>query len=237
MRARLIRSLLRVFAALPLPLAHAIGAVIGAGLMLVPNDLRRISRINIPLCLPELTRAAQRTLLRRSLVEAGKTMCAAGALWLWPRARLLSLVRAVRGEEHVRAALQQGHGLILATPPLGAWEMMGLYSSARYPLTSLYRPPRMREMDALVRRGRERLGARLVLVDAGGVRALYHTLARGELIGMLPDQKPNTNNKHNAPQNNNKTNTMALLPRHTNKTGAPVIFCYAERLSWRRGYH
>src|SRR3569833_2158684 len=58
MRARLIRSLLRVFAALPLPLAHAIGAVIGAGLMLVPNDLRRISRINIPLCLPGLTRAA-----------------------------------------------------------------------------------------------------------------------------------------------------------------------------------
>src|SRR3569832_847138 len=149
MRARLLRSLLRVFAALPLPLAHAIGAVIGAGLMLVPNALRRI------------------------LVEAGKTMCESGALWLRPRARLLTLVRAVSGEEHVRAALQQGHGLILATPHLGAWEMMGLYSSARYPLTSLYRPPRMREMDALVRRGRERLGARLVPVDAGGVRALY----------------------------------------------------------------
>src|SRR3569832_2317153 len=91
MRARLIRSLLRVFAALPLPLAHAIGAGIGAGLMLVPNALRRISRINIPLCLPELTRAAQRTLLRRSLVEAGKTMCEAGALWQWPRARAYHL--------------------------------------------------------------------------------------------------------------------------------------------------
>src|SRR3569832_2675209 len=124
MRARLIRSLLRVFAALPLPLAHAIGAVIGAGLMLEPNDLRSISRINIPLCLPELTRAERRTLLRRSLVEAGKPMCEAGALWLWPRARLLSLVRAVCGVVLVRAALLLGLGLFLVLPLLGAWVLL-----------------------------------------------------------------------------------------------------------------
>src|SRR3569833_2357448 len=148
MRARLIRSLLRVFAALPLPLAHAIGAVIGAGLMLVPNDLRRISRINIPLCLPELTRAEQRTLLRRSLVEAGKTMCEAGALWLWPRAHQ---------RQEARAALQQGHGLILATPHLGAWLIRAPYSPAPYPLTCLFRPPRLRYMDALVRRALVRI--------------------------------------------------------------------------------
>src|SRR3569833_781680 len=125
MRARLIRSLLCVFVVLLLSLVFVFGAVFGAGLLLVPNDLRRISRIIIPLRLPELTRAEQRTLLRRSLVEAGKTMCEAGALWLWPRARLLSLVRAVSGEERVRAALQQGRGLVLATPRLGAWEMKG----------------------------------------------------------------------------------------------------------------
>ena len=237
MRARLIRSLLRVFASLPLPVAHAIGSVIGWGLIVVPNDLHRAGRINIPLCLPELTRAQQRALLRRSLIESGKTMCEAGALWLWPRARVLSLVRAVSGEEHMRAALAEGRGLILATPHLGAWEMMGLYSSAHYPLTSLYRPPRMREMDALVRGGRERLGARLVPVDAGGVRALYHTLARGKVIGMLPDQEPGAGNGVFAPLFGVEANTMALLARLAIKTGAPVIFCYAERLARGRGYH
>src|SRR3569623_1838123 len=109
--------------------------------------------------------------------------------------------------------------------------------SARYPLTSLYRPPRMREMDALVRRGRERLGARLVPVDAGGVRALYQTLARGEVIGMLPDQEPGAGNGLFAPLFGIEANAMALLPRLAIKAGAPVIFCYAERLSWGRGYH
>src|SRR3569623_833032 len=160
MRARLITWLLCAFAALPLPAAHAIGVVVGWGLILFPNQLRRIGRINVPLCLPELTAGQQRALLRRSLLEAGKTMCEAGALWRWPKPRLLALVKEVSGEQHVRAALAQGKGVILATPHLGAWEKMGLYSSAHYPVTSLYRPPRLKEMDALVRRGRERLAAR-----------------------------------------------------------------------------
>jgi len=237
MRARLITWLLCAFAALPLPAAHAIGVVVGWGLILFPNQLRRIGRINVPLCLPELTAGQQRALLRRSLIEAGKTMCEAGALWRWPKPRLLALVKEVSGEQHVRAALAQGKGVILATPHLGAWEMMGLYSSAQYPVTSLYRPPRLKEMDALVRRGRERLAARLVPADAGGVRALYQSLARGEVVGMLPDQEPGTGNGVFAPLFGVQANTMALLPRLARKTRAPVIFCYAERLTHGRGYH
>lgn len=237
MRARLITALLRVFAALPLPLAHALGTVVGWGLILVPNQLRRIGRINVPLCFPEFAPAQQRALLRRSLIEAGKTMCEAGALWLWPRARVLALVREVSGEQHLRTALAAGRGAILATPHLGAWEIMGLYASAHYPLTSLYRPPRLAELDALVRRGRERLGAQLVPADAAGVRALYRALARGEVVGMLPDQEPGAGNGVFAPLFGVAANTMALLSRLAIKTDAPVIFCYAERLPRGRGYH
>lgn len=237
MRARLITALLRMFATLSLPAAHSIGVIVGWGLILIPNDLRRVSRINIQLCWPELAPPAQRALLRRSLIEAGKTMCEAGALWLWPRERVLGLIRDVSGEEHLRAARAAGQGVILATPHLGAWEIMGLYSSAHYPLTSLYRPPRLAELDTLVRRGRERLGATLVPVDAGGVRALYQALGRGEVVGMLPDQEPGAGNGVFAPLFGIEANTMALLSRLALKTGARVIFCYAERLPRGRGYH
>lgn len=237
MPSRLITWLLRAFAALPLPLAHAVGKLVGWGLILIPNELRRISRINIPLCLPELKLAQQRRLLRASLIESGKTMTEAGALWLWPTSRLLKMVKAASGEEHLRAALASGKGAILAVPHLGAWEMMGLYSSAHYPITSLYRPPRLAEMDELVRHGRERLGAKLVAADAGGVRALYQTLGRGELVGMLPDQEPGAGNGVFAPLFGIQANTMALLSRLAIKTGAQVIFGYAERLPRGQGYH
>ncbi len=237
MRARLIRRLLRALAALPLPLAHAAGVIIGGGLLIAPNQLRRISAINVPLCWPELGAARQRRLIHASLIEAGKTMCEAGALWLWPGERTLRLVRAVSGEEHLRNALALGKGAILAVPHLGAWEMIGLYCSHHYPMTSLYRPPRLAEMDTLVRHGRERLGAKLVPADAGGVRALYQALGRGELVGMLPDQEPGAGNGVFAPLFGVPANTMVLLSRLAIKTGAAVIFGYAERLPGGRGYH
>ncbi len=237
MRTRLINWLLRALAVLPLPLAHAAGKFIGWGLILVPNQLRRISRINIPLCFPAHSAARQRRLLHASLIESGKTFCEAGALWLWRGERTLELVRQVSGETHLRDALARGKGAILAVPHLGAWEMIGLYCSARYPMTSLYRPPRMAAMDALVRHGRERLGAKLVPVDAGGVRALYQALAKGELVGMLPDQEPGAGNGVFAPLFGVQANTMVLLSRLAMKTQAPVIFGYAERLPRGRGYH
>ncbi|MEJ2553821.1 MAG: lysophospholipid acyltransferase family protein, partial [Gammaproteobacteria bacterium] len=237
MRARLIRWLLRLCAALPLPLAHALGNFIGWWLCLIPNDLRRIGAINIPLCFPELSAPQQRRLLHASLIESGKTLTEAGALWLWPAPRLAELVQGISGEEHLRAALAAGKGAILAAPHLGAWEMMGLYSSLHYPITSLYRPPRLTELDALVRHGRERFGAKLVAVDGGGVRALYQALGRGEVVGILPDQEPGAGNGVFAPLFGVQANTMVLLSRLAIRTGAAVIFCYAERLPRGRGYH
>jgi len=237
MRICLIRWLLRLCAAVPLPVTHLLGSVIGWGLWLIPNDLRRISTINLPLCLPELSAAQRRRLLRASLIEAGKTMTEAGPLWLWPASRLTPLVKGSSGEEHLRTALAAGRGAILAVPHLGAWEMVGLYSSVHYSITSLYRPPRLIKLDELVRHGRERLGARLVPADAGGVRALYQALGRGELVGMLPDQEPGAGNGVFAPLFGIQANTMVLLSRLAIKTGAPVIFCYAQRLPRGRGYH
>jgi KDO2-lipid IV(A) lauroyltransferase len=237
MRILAITWLLRVCAALPLPLAHVLGSVIGWGLLLIPNDLRRGSATNIPLCFPEFTAAQQRRLLRASLIESGKAITEAGALWLWPAPRLTALIKDTIGEEHLRTALAAGKGAILASPHLGAWEMAGIYSSLHYSITSLYRPPRMSELGELVRHGRERFGAKLVPVDAGGVRALYQALGRGELVGMLPDQEPGAGNGVFAPLFGIQANSMVLLSRLAIKTGAPVIFTYAERLPHGRGYH
>ncbi len=238
MRARAIRWLLRLCAALPLPLAHALGTAIGWGLCLIPNDLRRVGAINIPLCFPQLSARRQRRLLRASLIESGKTLTEAGALWLWPAPRVAGLVHAVSGEEHLRTALAAGKGAIIAAPHLGSWEMIGLYISLqRYPITSLYRPPRLIELDSLVRHGRQRFGAKLAAIDAGGVRSLYQALSRSEVLGILPDQEPGAGNGVFAPLFGIQASTMVLLSRLAIKTGAAVIFCYAERLPRGRGYH
>jgi len=135
------KGLLRLFAMLPLPLAHALGAGVGLLLWLLPNRHRRITRRNIDLCFPDWSDAERRRLARRSLVESGKTLLESGAIWLWSGPRTLGLIREVSGETHVKTALAEGRGVIAISPHLGNWELCGLYLSARYGITSLFRPP------------------------------------------------------------------------------------------------
>ena len=231
-----ITGLLRLTALLPLPLTHAIGALLGWLLWRIPSAPRRIAARNLALCFPELTPTGRDRLLRRNLMETGRGLLELGPLWLWPGQRVLALVRgSVAGEEALAAAARQQRGAILLTPHLGAWEMAGLYYSSRHPLTILYRPSRL-GLDELSVRGRGRVGGKVVATDARGVRALLTSLRNGEILGILPDQDPGEEGGVFAPFFGIAANTMTLVSRLALKTGVPVFLTWAERLPRGRGY-
>lgn len=238
MRARLVKLLFRLFSTLPLPAAHALGAALGWIFFAVPNKRRRTAEINLELCFPEMSPAERRRLLRRNLMEMGKSVAEIGVLWTRDATILRRLIHRVSGEDEVKQAMARGQGLILALPHLGAWEMIGMWGSMNFPMTSLYRAPPMSQMGRLMRAARERFGARLVATDNTGIRALYKALERGEMVAILPDQVPAARGASVfAPFFGIPASTMVLLSRLAIKTGAPVIFGYAERLPRGRGYH
>lgn len=238
MRARLVKLLFRVFSALPLPVAHALGAALGWIFFVVPNKRRRTAEINLELCFPDMRAPVRRRLLRRNLIELGKSFAEIGVLWTRDAETLRRLMRRVSGEDKVKQALARGKGLILALPHLGAWEAIGMWGSMNHPMTSLYRAPPMSQMGRLMRTARERFGARLVATDNTGIRALYKALERGEMVAILPDQVPSARGASVfAPFFGIPASTMVLLSRLAIKTGAPVMFGYAERLPRGRGYH
>ena len=183
-RSILIKGLLYIFAALPLPFTHALGAGVGAILAIMPGSLRGITRTNIGLCFPELTHTGRRQLVGTSLRETGKTVMEIGALWLRPAKRVLGLIRTIDGIEHVEAAQEKGQGIILATPHLGAWEVAGLFCAAHYDITCLYRPLRISELETLVRSARGRAGGEYVPATAQGIRTLYTRLAENRAVAM-----------------------------------------------------
>lgn len=238
MRARLVKLLFRLFSILPLPAAHALGAALGWLLFAVPNKRRRTAAINLALCFPQMPLPARRRLRRRNLIEVGKSVAEIGVLWTRDAKTLRGLIRRVSGVDKVKKAMAGGKGLILALPHLGAWEMIGLWGSLNFPMTSLYRTPPMSQMGRLMRAARERFGARLVSADNTGIRALYKALGRGEMVAILPDQAPSSRSGSVfAPFFGIPASTMVLLSRLALKTGAPVVFGYAERLPNGRGYH
>jgi len=236
MQTLAIRTLLTVTSWLPLGINHALGALLGRLLALIPNDARRVTRINLARCLPELSDEQRRQLERTSLVEMVRSGLELGPMWLWRQSRCLKLIRNVHGEALLDQAMAAGNGVILVIPHIGMWELIGIYGSSRFAMTSLYRPPRLQGLDSVMRHGRERFGATLVPTDAQGIRHLYKALSHGELIAILPDQEPRWGNGVFAPFFGLQAYTATLLPRIANKSRATMLLAWAERLPGGRGF-
>jgi Kdo2-lipid IVA lauroyltransferase/acyltransferase len=237
MGALLVRLLLGGLSRLPLPLLHRLGRGLGWLLFIIDNDLRRTANTNIRHCFAELSAQQQQQLVAKTLQQTAMAAFEAGKLWLRPAEQVLPLVTKVSGQELVEQALATGKGLILAGPHFGAWEMVGIYASRHWSMTSLYRPPRQAALGKLMREGRERVGATLVPLDGSGIRVLYKALSRGELTAILPDQDPDLASGIFAPFFGVPANTMTLLSRLASKSGATVLIAYAERLPQGTGYH
>ncbi len=131
-----------------------------------------------------------RKVVSACIAETGKGLSELPWIWRRPLADVLDSVQNCYGLEHLQAARLRGQGVIMLTPHLGCFEVIGAYVAAQMPMTCLYRPPRLAWLDGIMREGRERGQMRLARTDIGGVRALYKALKRGEAIGLLPDQVP-----------------------------------------------
>lgn len=220
---------LRLAAWLPRRVAYAIGGWAGRAASFLPIRERRATLVNLRIAFPELSAAERARLARESFAETGRNLMELGAMWCWDQQRLLRLVREVRGEEHLREALAGGKGAIMVMPHLGSWELTGLYCFTHYTMTALYRAPRVKEMEAIYTRSRERFGGKMVAAGPAGVRALFSALKRGELTVMLPDQDPGRGAGVFAPFFGFTANTSSLLSRLAQRSGAPVVFAYSER--------
>ncbi len=234
MKLRLARWLLMLSGYLPLPLLHACGWLVGRVLWWIPNKLRAITLQHLRLCLPELDDAQRRRIARQSLGHMAMAVLEAPAIWFGPQGRLRTWLKDPAAEAALRGACADG-GTIVLCPHLGAWELAGMFCAAQGQITSLYKPQKG-VFDQLILEGRQRLGARLVPTIGSGVKALLEALLQGEMIGVLPDHDPPPGAGVFAPLFGIQAHTTELVSKLAARTGAPVWFCYAERLAFGRGF-
>jgi KDO2-lipid IV(A) lauroyltransferase len=236
MKLSIVSAFFRLLSWLPLAWMHRIGWLLGRLFIIIPNRELRNTETNLELCFPELSATQRKRLRDRSLEQSGRTLAEIGAIWFWPPQRVMGLIRSVTGEEHLQRPPEQG--LIVLSPHLGCWEIAGLYLTRLGETTSLYRPPKKTEFAPLIKQARERSGARLVPTNASGVKQLYRALQSGGITGVLPDQQPDSDKAAVfAPFFGVPALTMLLVNRLIHRTGAKVVFCYAERLTAGRGFH
>lgn len=232
----LVYFLLRLIGRLPLRVLHRIGSGLGRLVLRRNNRTVQNTAVNLRIVRPELDDAAQAALLRQVMIESGKSVVELAKIWGGGAERALELIREVRGEALLDAALATGKGVIIAAPHLGCWELLNYWLCRKTPMAILYRPPRLAAVEGLLRKVRGALAPEQVRADGAGVRTLYKRLAAGRTVGILPDQKPRAGEGEFAPFFGRDALTMVLLPRLAARTGATVLFAFAERLANGSGY-
>lgn len=232
----LLYLLLRLVSLLSLRTVHRIGAWIGRRSLRSSSRSARYSAVNQRLTRPMLSDAERTALLVRTMEESGKSVTEVAAIWGGGADRSLGLVREVVGGELFEAALASGKGCIVAAPHLGCWELLNYWLCSKTPMAILYRPPRIQAIEALLRKVRGKLAPEQVRAEGAGVRTLFKRLAAGGTVGILPDQKPREGEGEFAPFFGVDALTMVLLPRLAARTGATVLFSFAERLADGAGF-
>jgi len=232
----LLYLLLRLLGKLPLRTLHGIGAGIGRLSLVLRSRAAHCTSVNLRIARPQLDEQAHAALLREVMIESGKSATEIAKIWGNDAERALDLVREVRGEALFDAALAAGKGVIIAAPHLGCWELLNYWLCRKTPMAILYRPPRIAAVEGLLRKARGALAPEQVRAEGAGVRTLYKRLAAGGTVGILPDQKPRAGEGEVAPFFGQKAETMVLLPRLAARTGATVLFAFAERLPRGEGY-
>ncbi len=227
-----MQVLLRLVARLPLSLLHPVGAALGWVVYMCSAAYRRDLKQNL-----EAAGLRDPRLRRAAIAEAGKCVVEAPAVWLRPLERVAELVVETEGLERLDQAARDAKGVIVVTPHIGCWEIVGQYVASRVPMTAMYRPPKIRFLEPLLRAGRSRGAAmKSVPADLSGVRAMLKALRRGEAIGILPDQVPGVGEGEWVEFFGRPAYTMTLVGRMSEQTGAPVLLCHALRLARGRGF-
>jgi len=227
-RILMLVILFRLLSRLPLPVLHAIGAILGWLVYLLAPSYRRRLKNNIKA-------AGFGEHLSSAISEAGKNVMELPFVWCADPQRVANSMR-MENWEVVEAAAKSGRGVVFLTPHLGCFEITAQVVGSQTPLTVLYRPPRKAALKPLIEGARARGKLKLAPANLSGVRMLLKALRKGELIGLLPDQVPQNGEGIWAPFFGRPAYTMTLPGKLQQMTGATVVITFAERLPYGKGY-
>jgi len=225
------RFLMGLAARFPLSILHALGTMLGWAMYGFSPTYRRHLRENL-----QAAGYRDGATRRAAIAGAGRLLAELPAVWLRPRAEVAALVRRIDGREHVDAAHAAGKGIVFLTPHLGCFEITAKIAAEEFPITVLYRAPKLAWLQPMIEKGRGQDNVRLARADLSGVRELLAALARNEAVGILPDQVPGEGEGDWVEFFSKPAYTMTLAAKLAARPGSACLLAFGERLPGGAGY-
>jgi Kdo2-lipid IVA lauroyltransferase/acyltransferase len=225
---------LRLLAFLPLSVLRGLGAAFGELMYWSNAKRRRIARVNLRLCFPDLSETARQRLLKRHYRVAGQSYLDVPFL-AWASERRFQKKMQVHGFEHVQASLDRGRRVILIAPHCLGMNVGGLVVGGRVPMFSMIKLQKSAFVNWLLNKVRTRYGVQLVAREQG-LRPVLRGLNEQIVFYYLPDEDFGPKQSVFAPFFGMPTATLATLGRLAAHSNADVIPCFTRLLPRGRGY-
>jgi len=181
-----VALLVRLIGALPRPLAHGAGILIGELVYHLHPRLRRVGLRNLELAFPQMRAAERRKILRGVYISLGRLL---GEACLFPHytQRNASEIAVYQGYENFAEAEKRGKGVLLLTGHFGGWEVGSFFHSLQgHPMQIVVRPLDNPYVDALVTRYRG-LHGNTMIGKQEFARGLIAAMRKNETVGILMD--------------------------------------------------
>ncbi len=177
---------LRVVCMLPNRLALGIGALLGRFVHAIAGSRRAIVRRNIELCFPELSTEERDALALEHFKALGMSLIEMG--WgRWARIERLEAITELTGIEHLKAATDNGQGVILLSAHFTTLEGSGrILALESPPYDAVYRKNRSDFVTEILRSGREVSADDTI--EKRDIKRMVKSLRAGRPVWYAPDQ-------------------------------------------------
>jgi KDO2-lipid IV(A) lauroyltransferase len=213
--------MLRALGYLPLSWLRALGAGLGALLLVVIPSRRRVVQTNLRVCFPHLSDAERDALTHQTFVYFARAWL--DRSWLWHR-RAACIQSRVQLLGDV-SALSDATPTVLFAPHFMGLDVGWTALTLNLPLhfTTIFTPQSNAAVDAWVAKGRQRFGHVRLFRREDGVKPIVAALRQNELLYLLPDMNFGPNESIFVPFYGEQAATVPSLSRFAKLGRARVM--------------
>lgn len=168
---------------LPFRAVAAIGNAIGSLMFWLIPERRRVTRINLQKCFPDMDAAQRERLARAHFRAFCRSFIERGILWWAPRERINRFIR-LEGHEYLRDLA--GQRVVVMAPHFVGLEAAPSRLAQLHDMATIYSKQKDPLFDRLLLQGRGRFGGRLYSRQAG-IRKVLREVQSGTVFYYLPD--------------------------------------------------
>lgn len=229
--------LLKLFYLLPNRLSEKLGRTIGWLTYNLSSKKRKIMRANLKIAYPDLDEKKRNQLSLESSMQSGLLLPEFSHAWFANKESINKKILSVTNAQLIKETLDNKQAVIIATPHIGNWEYLVLWVQMNFPMTGMYTPSKLPQIDHLILRARSKFGGKPSSTESKGILKLLRSLKKGGLTIILPDQVPKEGAGTYAPFFGPPAYTMTLLYKFIQKTNAKLIFATCIRSDKEKGFN